>query len=269
MCVTLAPARLSHTTVLATTAMHERTWQHVMGYQNHPQSKAGPNAMLLPIPAQRNSMTPDNLILTEEFPYILTDLAKSVRPVSRAKLPADAITLSATQAIVFDHGLYTIVLAQNAAAIPPALKQVPDKKRPPLNTAIFDLYARWYPDWAIALCCFNNADIREGQPILLTYEPLFPDKLFCPGLDSHSGDIPDLSADVSIDHTLVVSTPDLQDGFPVNYRDDIPESLDGVLPNMVLGKELRGLQPNGDWWFEVIEISQGHFTPQRMTPPFN
>ncbi|MBL1195816.1 MAG: hypothetical protein HND51_15825 [Chloroflexi bacterium] len=268
MCVCVAPARLSNTIILASAFQNNGTIRHVMGYQNRPQSQSGPNAMLLPIPAVPNSVSPKDLILTEDFSHILKDMAAAIHPPTRAMPKSFQPQAVSAQAVVFEHGIYTVVLAQNASAIAPALDQVPEDKRPPLNNAVFDAYTEWYPDWAIALCCFNNADLKEGQPILLTFEPLYPDRLFCPGLDSHTGDVPDLRAAVMVDHTLVLNAPGMERGYPVSYRDEIPEELDSILPTEVIGNDFGGSLTNGDWWFELDQVEQGHFNSQRITPPF-
>src|SRR5205823_2395778 len=67
---------------------------------------------------------------------------------------------------VFDSGIYTVVLARDARAIPGALSQVPAAKQPVLNPELFQAYARWYPDWTFALCCFSNRQAARATPML-------------------------------------------------------------------------------------------------------
>jgi hypothetical protein len=81
------------------------------------------NAMILPFPAARGTMTEANVLDTKRCREILTS----------------------------------------------ALGRVPRSKRPVLNPALFDAYARWYPGWTVALCCFNNRRARLADTLLWWY----------------------------------------------------------------------------------------------------
>ena len=255
MCVTVARGKLSNTIVLAAQARVNGGMRHVMGYQNRPLTRRGPNAMILPVPALPGTLTPEAMILTEDFPHILDDMVMSMRPTVASRVAVDA--LSVHEVVVFEHGIYTVVLAQHAGAIPSAYPLVPERKRPPLNPKLFAAYDEWYPDWPVLVCCFDNEDAQQSEPILLTYQPRSPDVLFFPALDCHTGKVPRRRAKVLVDHDLVFSTLDMPHGMPVHYRDDIPGDVRSILPDEVLGIGYQRVDmPNGDWVVPVDAINE-------------
>ena len=70
---------------------------------------------------------------------------------------------------MFEHDIYTVVLAADATLIPEALSLVPEHRRVPANRPLFYFYARMYPGYAVALCCFDNRDAARSDPLLLWY----------------------------------------------------------------------------------------------------
>ena len=40
-----------------------------------------------------------------------------------------------------------------------------------------------FPGYPVALCCFDNTEARESEPLLLWYKPMNPDRFVLPGLD--------------------------------------------------------------------------------------
>lgn len=277
MCCSLGPARLSNTTIYAKEAMHPSGYLvHVVGYENKAQNLAsGPNAMILPLPALPGSMGKANVLDTSAAPRILKDMAEAVTPKYRGGELSLGFTLRSTGMVprveVFQHGIYTIVLAEDAAAIPDALDQVEPNKRPPLNRAIFEAYSKWYPAWSIALCCFNNEDARHATPMLWWYEPSDSSELFLPALDAHTGDVPDLNERVRIDHTIAVGSYRMVrqgSSVKVNYRDSLPVSLESFLSDRVVGRPLTDLSrmKNGDFFVDVAGLRQGEFKLARRDP---
>ena len=61
---------------------------------------------------------------------------------------------------MFESGSYTVVLARDASveAIVAALEHVPPTKRPAVHEELLTHYLRWYPGWALALCCTLGPD---------------------------------------------------------------------------------------------------------------
>lgn len=293
MCVSLAPASFSRTTLYAAEAKKDGATVHVLGYQNRVQNlyrqaiplgddwdwrnpqgrpiKSGTgNAMILPIPAVPGTMTHANLLDTSGCRNILRDMAAAVRPVRRGgSRGSDAVSFGAVakNVQVFDHDIYTVVLAGDARSIPGALGRVPEGKRPALNTAIFEAYHEWYPDWTFALCCFNNDQAAEAAPLLWFYQPQRPELLFAPALDSHSGSAPKPGAMVEVDHTVVVAALGQKIGERVDFSDDVSEVAKQLLSDKVIGSPEKGRQANGDFVCRVSDVRSGKYAPRRLPPP--
>jgi hypothetical protein len=258
---------------------------HVLGYQNKVQGRAGPssiltswlplgragNAMILPFPAVPRTMTPANVLDTGRCRDILQDMAAALisPPASRAAGWGVRPGRSGPPKVqVFRAaGIYTVVLAQDARDIPAALSQVPRAKRPRLNPALFDAYARWYPDWTVALCCFSNRQARLAHPLLWWYRPMHPDRLFLPAVDCHTGDVPDLEASVAVDHVVAVGSYRMTGGRPVRYRDTVPPAVAPYLRPSLIGRRYREDLPNGDFVCRLDDLAKGTFALSRCKPP--
>lgn len=264
-CCSLAPADFHGTRGLAAEVEVKGQKVHLMGYQNTAQNKAdSANAMFLPIPARKGSMTEKNLLDVSSCPHFLEDIANAQ---DRGRTLSFQSAEGPNQVQVFDHGLYTVVLAQDAKDIPNALNRVKPERRPQMAPAIFEAYSKWYPGWTFALCCFNSREATQGEPMLWWYEPLNPEQLFFPALDAHSGQPPDLRAKVQVEHDLAVSTDDMEKGIKVRYREEIGPNLAAYLPKRVLSHHLEGSQPNGDFVFDLNSVRDGKYLPKRALPP--
>jgi hypothetical protein len=260
MCVSAAPAEFSGTIVYVGRHTHpEHGPVEVLGYQNTAVNLAhGPNAMLLHLPAAGMSST--NFLDTGDTPYILRDLVNSLRPAPWAvRAGGPAPDGPPPRVEVFDHDVYTVVLAADPAAIPAALEQVPPRKRPDLGPELFRFYADMFPGYPVALCCFDNADARRAAPLLMWYRPIFADRLTAPALDAHSGAPPDPDALVRPDHWVLFGLDDPPDGWgvPVWYR-RAPGPLAPFLPRRVIGREVTGGQVrNGDFVISLADARAG------------
>jgi hypothetical protein len=289
MCCSVSPGipvHFSNTVLYAAEMLQEnREIVHVLGYQNKAQNNAGRgkrfggllqrlfnqpqgNAMILPFPAVPQSMSKANVLNTKNCPDILQDMARAISPPFQMRTSSFAVAAAAPQARVqvFEAaGIYTVVLAQDARDIPAALDLVPKEKRPALNPDLFAAYAEWYPDWTIALCCFNNQKAALAHPMLWWYQPMFADRLFLPTLDGHTGDVPNLRAQVGVDHTLAVSSYQMINGTRVSYTDNI-FSLEPYLAREVIGNKYNEKMPNGDFMCNLNDVREGRFTPMRIPP---
>jgi len=280
MCVCLGPARLSNTTLYVGEAIREGRLVHVLGYQNTAQNLASAatnvptgtlagNAMILPFPAAA-PMGKDNVLDTSGCKNILKDIAEAVKPKSRSfskGFGSDAVSFGSVVE-VFDTGIYTVVLARDPRDIPAALARVPVEKRPDLKPEIFAAYAEWYPGWQIALCCFNNAEAVEADPLLWWYEPAFPNVYFAPTLDSHTGGVPDPMAEVELDHTIAVGSS-VGKGSPIAYSDKLSDDIRNLLPRFGVGREFSEYEVNGDFVFFKSDAEGGMFRPRRNAPNEN
>jgi hypothetical protein len=259
---------------------------HVLGYQNKVANRArgfAPlarlrrwlkgatgNAMILAFPSVPASMTAANVVDTKDCPGILQDMAKALDPPELDLSPPPGFRgaiKSIPEVQVFSTGIYTVVLATNAQAIPGSLHRVPAEKRPALNPALFDAYAAWYPEWTIALCCFNNRKATLATPLLWWYRPMAPERLFLPALDYHTGAVPDLDSQVRVDHVLAVGSTWAGSATRVFYSDRIPEAVKPYFTERVIGARYRQRMPNGDFVCHTDDVRAGKFKPERVKPP--
>jgi hypothetical protein len=254
--MTLAPATLSKTILYAAELPDPKGGVlHTLGYGNTAVS-VGPNAMLLPIPS-KTPMGPENIIDTRSAKNFLKDMVEAITPKTRGfarSLGVDGLTKGIQ---VFDSGSYTVVLAEDASAIPSALGFVPMAKRPKINQDIFDAYARLYPNSQFALCCWSG--LVDAEPLLWWYKPTDTENLFLPGLDGHDGRAPNLNADVTTDHALIVGTElrAMSQASPVHYTDwRMGSNVTPYLATRVAGMKTQRSMRNGDWYFPIRNFSR-------------
>ncbi len=245
MCVSVAPARLSATMLATWQAKHPTTGRDiiVLGYQNTAQNLAsGPNAMILHFPAK--TMSQENFISTTEDRFFLKDMVDTINPVPtlRGNLGSRGLRLGAKKVEVFEHDIYTVVLAKNASLIPGALAQVPVERRPALNQRLFDWYRHMFPKWPVALCCFSNRERANSAPLAIWYEPLDSKQLMLPGIDAHTGGVPVLNEPVRVDHWVMLGDSEPNPGFqPIRYRQPAKNQfLAQVLPRYIAGRQFTG-----------------------------
>ena len=260
---------------------------HVLGYQNKVQGSRrrlslaldrlpfglSGNAMILPFPAQPKTMTQANVLDTINCRDILQDMANAVAPppYNRAIRSRSGVSWSLASSpppiqVFGAAGIYTVVLAQDPRDIPSALSQVPRSKRPVLNPALFDAYAQWYPNWTIALCCFSNRKAKLANPLLWWYKPMNADQLFLPGVDCHTGDVPDLDSNVAVDHVIAVGSHDMTGGEHVVYRDTLPRSVSPFVCNSLVGQRYKENMPNGDFVCQLKDVRLGKLMAARCKP---
>jgi hypothetical protein len=257
MCVSFDRAAFTGTVLCLSTARHPELDRdvRVLVYANMPENRSpsGANAMFLHFPS--TGMTAANVIDTTDFPYIAEDLVETVKPRSRSLLEEPAcFSAGGADALVFDSGIYTVVLASHVSQIPEALLRVPENKRPALNQAILDWYNEHFPGWSFALCCFDSRDAEvRAAPLLWWYEQTFgsddPDEVVLPGVDAHTGDVPNLSEDVDVDHWVIVGSSERKSPLMqlVNYGDDIHKLARALLPKYAVGQRFEGQMKNGDF----------------------
>lgn len=250
MCCTIGPAELENTILLAHSVEKDGRIVNVVGYQNVAKSHGrGPNAMVLPFPAEM-PMTRENCIDLTGHADLFKRYAELVKPPRPRSLSKGGIAVAASRLEVFDSGSYTVVLASDAKDIPGALEQVPLNRRPQPHPELFHAYDLWYPGWPVALCCWEGS--IEAEPLLWWYEPLpeYREQHFLPGLDGHDGSIPDPARkSVPVDHVIVVGSETTGSLGPTatHVRDSVPEILRPFLPDHVYGGVLRRQMKNGDW----------------------
>ncbi len=251
MCCTLRPAQLSQTILYAGEAMHAGKHVHVLGYQNRSRNMfTGPNAMILPFPSFKE-MGPENCLETKDLKWMMKNMADAVQPpiqeFSKSRRSMGSVRLGSSRVITFESGAYTVVLADDAISIPAALDKVPEQRRPQINEEIFEAYSKWYPEWPIALCCFDSRQEVANDPMIWWYEPTDKETLFAPALDAHLGRAPDLSQKVAVDHTVIFGSTETPRGATVRFNKAVPSHIYPFIPNRVVGKSFKTVMSNGDF----------------------
>lgn len=269
----MAPAQFSGTTLYVGRRHHpEHGLVHVLGYQNTAVNlAAGPNAMLLHLPAR--SLTSENFLPVDEGQAgVLRRMVEAVRDVPRGLAAPGGMAFGAGAPVqVFEHDVYTVLLADDPTLLPDALAQVPQRKRPRLDRALMDFYAQAYPEHPVAVCCFDNADARRAKPLLLRYTPHDPDLLVAPALDCHTGGVPEPGAPVDVDHWVIFGTDEAPAdwGSPVTYAPGMGRELFRCLPERVMGRRYghHGPLPNGDFAISHQALLAGDLTEVRRVRP--
>lgn len=231
------------------------------------------NAMILPIPDAVGNI---ELIDTTTCPNFLKDIRSALTPRGRGMTRGAFLGGADSKSVrIINFDVYTIVIAKNARDLTKAVASdaVPADRRPAINSAIIKAYTKWYPGWAIAVCCFSNTEAKRAKPLLFSYEPtkqVDPDFLFVPTLDCHDGGVPDLTAKVDVDHTIFVGIGDFPEshGMTVLYSDsEIAPGIRELLPRQVNGKVVSGQYRNGDVVFKRSELQAGIVRGLRALPP--
>ncbi|MFI5683746.1 hypothetical protein [Streptomyces sp. NPDC051636] len=231
-----------------------------MGYQNTAVNLAdGPNAMLLHLPTRQ--VAPQQFVSTGRSDDILRRMVDAVEATDAEDDGIAWMGAGPEPVQVFEHDVYTVLLASDPTLIPATLHRVPPHRRPRLNPELLRFYAEHFPDHTIAVCCFDNADAQRAKPLLVWYSPHDPDQLTLPALDSHTGGAPDLDADVPVDHWVLFSTDQAPDGWgaPVAYPARMRHSLRAFLPGTVVGRYYGDGQAlaNGDFCISHSDLLGG------------
>lgn len=255
MCISAAPAKLSDTIVFAGDSPDG---DHLLGYQNNAEnlSENDVNAMILPIPSA-TKMSSKNMLDTTKCPKLLKDLAAAFKRRDRGAMTKGVILCRGFGSIeIFKSGNYTIVLAENGLDIPNALMQLDEKERPEISEELCRSFVEFYPKWWMALCIWSGKSKMESHPILWKYTPMNKNYLFMPGLDSHTGGVPQVEKLIRRDHSLVVGRigEPHKDSFTSNniipnIINKTPDHIKTVMPNLYFAKEnYDNHQTNCDWF---------------------
>ncbi len=259
MCVSMYPAVLTETVGMVNLANHPLLGEVVVvGYQNRVANLApGANAMILHFPASEG-MTQENFLNTKKTPHILDDMADAIRVKSRGG-DRSAKSLSIGGVTVFEYDIYTVALTRDPRLLREVLLSnlIPEQKRPDINEGLFDWYAKTKPGYSFAVCFFNNREAKKASPFLVYYKPRQTGFFEFPGLDAHTGEVPDESEMVDVDHTIVVGSYRMKGGNRVEYQDNIPASLQPFLPDRVVGRTYSTRMANGDFRYPAMAIENG------------
>lgn len=272
MCISAGAAELSGTILFGGRRLHRvHGWVEVLGYQNTAVNlAAGPNAMLLHLPARK--LTSAQFLSVGRCDHVLRDMAAAVQSAGAGRsLSVDMDWMGGGRVEVFEHDIYTVVLAERATDISRALDQVPEHKRPAINRDLLTFYTDLFPRYPVALCCFDNTEAMQAKPLMLWYRPLDEDRLVLPAIDCHTGAAPDIGADVRTDHTVIFATDRAIEGWgePVTYSQagQMRHDLRAFLPAQVRGGRFEEIMPNGDFAIAHDDLVRGELDRiERLVP---
>lgn len=235
-------------------------------------TQAQGNAMILPIPDLDYKNV--QIIDTTTAPNFLKDIQRTLTPAVFASDGGRGVgrgMAKAVEARIVNFDIYSIVIASDLASLKFALRKVPVERQPELDLEILNAYSKWYPGWTLTLWCFNNTDAQRAKPVLIQYDPTAQknkDDFFVPTLDGHDGKVPDLKAEVGMDHTVFVATNDMPSGAGVYYQDQgMAPGVREILPTSIRGRNVSGSFRNGDLWYKRAELKKGTFQGYRLVPP--
>lgn len=266
MCVFSGEAEVTgQTTVAASVAKCPDSGKllHVLLYHNSVKNLApGANALCIAFPS-KVPMGQQNVLDMSNAPNLVQDIKDALNPFKgRGALSFGSWSASVPDGVeIFEHDVYTVVMADDARKIPAALQFVREDRHPEVNQEVYDRLAEIYPGCPVALCCFNNRDAKTAKPLVWKYEPIHPDILMVPTLDAHDGSPPAVGAPVEVNHQVIFGgTKDVLPFLkhdrrfikPVTYSDELTPLQRALLPTHVMGMKYNGLyMPNGDFWIDV------------------
>jgi hypothetical protein len=256
MCICVGESRMSDTMLYVGDAYRDGKYVHVLAYQNTAESLTGePNAMILPFPTDE-VMDERNILSTSNYKSFLRNISDATKRQRRDRTKG-IMTLgcaASDDALVFDVGSYTVVLASHVKQIPEALKRVPEYKRPNVSYRFLLGYGNLYPNQPVAICCWSGT--VDAEPLLWWYSPKDKNTFFIPTMDAHDGGAPDLNAMVQTDHIISVgsSLEEIKSGSSVNYTDSLSAEAIQLLPSHVFGTRMKSRVKNGDLYLSIDQL---------------
>lgn len=266
MCCSVDVSVMSNTLIYVGEGQRDGKLVHVVAYQNKAENMSSkPNAMVLPFPTSV-PMNEQNVIDTSKFKSFLTDIAEATKRRRRSAYLGSKGAVAAgsdDDALVFDVGSYTVVLAESVGKIGKALERVPENRRPTISNQFLLGYYKLYPNQPIAVCCWDGS--IEAEPLLWWYEPKDTKNFFVPTMDSHDGGAPDINALVYRDHIISTGSTvnDNKDADEVYYTDKLPDNVADLLPQRVFGGKIKRTMTNGDMFIKTGQLPTGNVLVSR------
>lgn len=249
MCVTSSNSETYDTVIGAWEINHPKQgYIHVYSYKNTPQNLSDvPNCMLLPIPS-KGHLSPENILDTSKDPNLLDIYKKTVMPNNRSG--SKSLSNGSPLNFVFEMGVYHISILNNLSlkGLNRCLELIPEEKRPEISPELFNFYIENYPDHKLILACFNNSEAKIASPIMLYYNPLFPDAFVMNCVEGH-GEVPDINIKQTFHQDVMFGTDQIdlpgylleKEVTPViHLKDRFHPHLRDYLPNYMLGMSLSG-----------------------------
>lgn len=250
MCVSSSVAKFEGTIGYMGEAEAPQGLVHVIGYQNSAANlSSGPNSMILHFPS-KNAMDESNVIdVGEKGKSLLNDWVEMYAPKPRG------ITKSvvSNKVEIFNTGIYTVAISNKPSQISSALESVPENKRPNIEPELLKWYEDSFPGWSVAVCCFDNNDMKKSEPLFWWYHPIHKERIHFPAIDSHDGSVPDLNKEVRTDHFIVYGstkgkerTIRLKETWKEDYN--LPEESKVYFPDEISAKYFGSKCPNQDFF---------------------
>jgi hypothetical protein len=268
MCVSVAEASFEGTIIYLAEVKINGTVFNVLGYGNTARNLSNtPNAMLLHFPAV--NVSGSNILDVSEYREILQDM-KDITDFSGVGFSRMDEGRSFSSVQFIQHGIYDILIARNPKDIPAALEQVAPEKRPPLRQELFDFYGEAFPDWPVALCCFNNQDVKGSDPLFWFYEPQQIDTFVFPGIDSHDGSLPNLNQKVRRDQYLVFGSYQMPENVGVSFceKEDLSPHIQPYIADRLVGFQVPNtpkFMRNGDFAVSKENAIAGKFNQETIS----
>ena len=250
MCITLQPAKLNNTKILALRIAQDR---YFLAYSNKVKNLSGkPNAMILPIPGKTK---PEWFYNTAGYSSFLTEIVKATTVQYRSmSLGRVSKGVSFEQ---FECGMYNVGLAVGFDGADAFINSLPKDKQPEVPQELRDFFkAKYAKDWSFAVCVFDSDKTTDAQPIAFEFEPAefeaWPkEALFFPTMDSHDGKAP--TADpVDTDHVFLFEDKNsTHDKITLQAR--VPDFLQNRRWQQ---KTSTGMKPNGDTYIPSVRYGE-------------
>lgn len=267
MGVTSAPARISEERVLTVEVTRER---HLTAYSCAAFSTGRqPNCLIIPIPGDHMSLVsgPEKtegfmVDISRPLPNLTTPHLYGIRPLDLTpKVYADVI----------GHDFW-VAIAERPEAMLAALDALPAGCRPELYIPSLVNIAEWcrreYRHYSMVMVTWRG-DLRPKHPIMVSYEPFYPDVLFAPGASGNGQELPELDQSRKRDCSVAFGVTNRRLPLPVRYADPAigrqqwaPASVTGFRDNRQPG-------PNRDYWVHTKYLSQTGWplAERAMSPP--
>lgn len=263
MCVSMKAADFSGTIGYVGEVVHPLFGHvHMLGYQNTARTlSVGGNAMLLHMPAE-GLMTKENIIpldSTKLDKSLLKNMRDDYFPTrEKMSMNKGIYTNSARGISVFKSGIYDIALTNKPTLVNDVLDQIPLNKRPDIHPDLMAWYEERFPGWNVALCCFDNQQSIDADPIYWWYKPRFQDRLHFPAIDAHDGVLPKARS-IWADHHILFGSDQFEEGGSANllaqdYQTNYGTALTAFLPKRIMGRKFEGKDRNGDFSIEVSSL---------------
>lgn len=253
MCITSDEAKLRSTLIGVWDLDHpDHGYRHVLAYQNAPENLVeGPNSMILAIPTHQE-LKQEHILNTERDMDFLKKMADLVAPerFTRSEPPRN---------MVFEMGIYHIAILNdpNEHTLDTCLAAIPEEKRPSIGLDLLAFYQDTYRGFPLLICCFSSKDVKDSSPILVHFDPAYPDTFMFNTVDAH-GEVPKLGEPVIFHQRIIIGSHKIKEA----YGDFQAFDHSGLSPHLIpylakfgQGTHIKDYIPNYDILVDNRELA--------------